>query len=155
MLYCRESGRRQSGGRIAARSFRPRGDCARLRRVEGVTANMGMVGNLHLERGIALKVEGNYDAALEELSLALTQEPNNSAVHHQMGLVYGFTGSFDESLEQLKKAVDLDGASVQARNDLALTYSMLGMYEEAKAEFQEVLRRDPVNEIAQKNLIFF
>ena len=32
---------------------------------------MGLVGNLHLERGIAYKIEGNYDEALSELRSAL------------------------------------------------------------------------------------
>ena len=31
---------------------------------------MEMVGNLHLERGIALKVEGDYDAALADTSFS-------------------------------------------------------------------------------------
>src|SRR2546423_1036374 len=103
-----------------------------------------MVGNLHLERGIAYKVEGNYDAALTEIRDALLDEPDSPDVHHQLGLILGFTGEFEESLEELKKAVDLDGANLVARNDLAKTYAMLAMIDEAKATFEEVLRLDPL-----------
>jgi outer membrane protein assembly factor BamD (BamD/ComL family) len=31
---------------------------------------------------------------------------------------------------------------------------MLGMYEEAKAQFEEVLRQDPTNEVALKQIQF-
>jgi Tfp pilus assembly protein PilF len=115
---------------------------------------MGMVGNLHLERGIAYKIAGNYVAAMDELKQALNEEPENGEVHHQMGLVLCFIGEFDESIASLQKAAALD-SSVVILNDLALTYAMLSMDEEAKACFEDVLRRDPENEIANKNIEFY
>lgn len=112
---------------------------------------MGMVGNLHLERGIAYKIEGDYDAAMDELKQALKEEPENGEVHHQIGLVLGFIGEFDESIATLQKAASFD-SSVVILNDLALTYAMIGMDDEAKGGFEEVLRRDSGNEVAKKNL---
>src|SRR5262245_17333449 len=85
-----------------------------------------------LQRGIALKVEGNYEAAEREFKAVLEAVPDCASAHHQLGLVFGFTGLFDESLDALKRSVELDGAGLQARNDLALTYTMLGMLDEAK-----------------------
>jgi len=38
---------------------------------------------------------------------------------------------------------------------LALTYSMLGYEPEAKREFEEVLRRDPTNEMARRQIVYF
>src|SRR5438128_12695563 len=90
------------------------------------------MGNLHLERGIALKIAGDYDAALADLKEALAEEPDCSEAHHQLGLVYGFIGEFELSLQSLQQAVTLDGANLNTLNDLALTYSMLGMYDEAR-----------------------
>jgi tetratricopeptide (TPR) repeat protein len=116
---------------------------------------MGIVGNLHLERGIAHKIEGQYDEAIRELKTALEEEPDNAEAYHQLGLVYGFIGEFDLSMVSLQKAVELNGSNLVARNDLALTYSMLGMYDEAKEGFEEVLRIDPSNEVARKNILFF
>lgn len=113
------------------------------------------MGNLHLERGVALKLEGDYDSALAELKAALAEEPNSSEAHHQLGLVYIFTGEFELSLEELKQAAALNDSDITTLNDLALTYTMLERYDEAKAGFEEVLRRDPDNSIAKKNLEFF
>jgi Flp pilus assembly protein TadD len=116
---------------------------------------MEMVGNLHLERAIAHKVEGDYEAAIAELRQALIEEPNSAEAHHQLGLVFGFVGEFDDSLSSLKRAVDLRQDNVPVLNDLAKTYAMLGMYEEARAGFEEVLRLDPGNETARQNMMFF
>lgn len=116
---------------------------------------MGTLVKTSLERAIALKVEGKYTEAIAELQSILGETPDCSEAHHQLGLVYGFTGEFDESLLELQKAAELDPESISVRNDLALTYAMLGMYDEAKAGFEEVLRRDPGNEVALKNMTFF
>ena len=72
-----------------------------------------------LRRGIAFKVEGNYDAALAELKAVLEADPKSATAHRELGLVLGFTGFFDESLEELRVSVQLDPAELDARNDLA------------------------------------
>ena len=116
---------------------------------------MGSTGNTYLERAIALKVDGHYEEAVEALKRHIEADPNSSEGHYQLGLVYGYTGLFDESLEELKHSVMLDPSRLDFRNDLALTYSMTGMYDEAKSEFEEVLRREPNNEKALQNIVFF
>lgn len=116
---------------------------------------MGSHANNGLERGITLKLEGRYEEAITEFSKLVSEDPNSSDAHHQLGLCYGFTGLFDQSLEELRHAVTLDPARTDIRNDLALTFSMIGMYDEAKSEFEEVLRREPDNEKALKNIVFF
>jgi tetratricopeptide (TPR) repeat protein len=108
-----------------------------------------------LQRGVALKVEGNYEAALQEIQAVLEAAPNSPAAHRELGLVLGFTGMFDESLEALKKTKELDPTWLDARNDLGLTYAMLGMVDEAKREFEEVLELDPTNSTAQRHIVFF
>jgi tetratricopeptide (TPR) repeat protein len=121
-------------------------------KLEGYRA-MGDVQS-HIERGVAYKINGQYDEALAELRQAVQLAPNNAEAHHQLGLVLGFIGEFEQSLAELERAVQIDGRNVVIRNDLALTYAMLGMYEEAKAQFEEVLRQDPTNEVALKQIQF-
>ena len=116
---------------------------------------MGVAMSQHLERAIAFKVEGNYDAAVATLKELLAEDPDLSEAHRQLGLVYGFTGEFDASLEELEKAVSLDGSNLGTRIDLAKTFAMLGMYDEAKTGFEYVLSVDPDNEIAKQQLAFF
>jgi tetratricopeptide (TPR) repeat protein len=116
---------------------------------------MGVAMGQHLEQAIALKIEGNYDAAVACLKEILAENPNQSEAHHQLGLVYGFTGEFDASLEELEAAVSLDGGNLGTRIDLAKTQAMLGMYEEARSGFEYVLAIEPGNEVAKQQLSFF
>ena len=107
-----------------------------------------------LEKGVAYKIEGQYEEAVRELRGLLAETPDHARAHHELGLVLGFTGDFDGSLAALARAVELDADGIKARTDLALTYCMLGRYEEAKVGFETVLAADPENETAQKNLDF-
>ncbi len=107
-----------------------------------------------LDKAIALKIDGQYDDAVELLQQVLAVEPNSSECRYQLGLVYGFTGMFDESIEELSKASQLAPTSVEIQVDLALTFSMLGMYEEAKCEFEKVLVLDPNNKRALDSIKF-
>ena len=108
-----------------------------------------------LQRGVSLKVEGNYEEAEQEFKAVLGEDPNHPAAHRELGLVYCFTGMFDESIEELRRAVELDPADLKARNDLALTYTMLGMMDEARAEFETVLSADPTNSEALRQMQYF
>jgi Tfp pilus assembly protein PilF len=108
-----------------------------------------------LQRGVAFKVDGKYEAAERELKEVLGEDPDHPAAHRELGLVYCFTGMFDESIEELKHAVSLDPEDLKARNDLALTYTMLGMMDEARAEFETVLSVDPSNSDALRQMQFF
>ena len=111
--------------------------------------------NPALEQGIALRQKGDYDAAVSIIQSAHLEADQLPEMHRQLGLIYGFTGMFDESIEELAKASSLSPERNDIRNELALTYSMLGMNDEAKAEFEEVLRRDPEDEKALANIVFF
>jgi Tfp pilus assembly protein PilF len=108
-----------------------------------------------LQRGVAFKVEGNYEEAEREFKAVLGEDPNHPVAHRELGLVYYFTGMFDESVEELKVAVLLDPSDLKARNDLALTYTTLGMMDEARTEFEAVLGIDPTNSVALRNMQYF
>lgn len=108
-----------------------------------------------LDSAIAHKNAGEYDLAEADLRAVLETEPDCAEAHHQLGLVYGFTGQFDEAVEELKRAAELAPDSVTILNDLGLTYAMIGMYDEARAVFEQVLRIDPGNAVAKKNLSYF
>lgn len=99
--------------------------------------------------------EGQFDEAERMLKELLGNEPKNAEAHHQLGRVYSFIGLFDESLEELKVAVEILPNDPPIRVDLAMQYCMLGFNDEAKQEFEEVLRQDPNNEMAQRQIIYF
>ncbi|MER3403510.1 MAG: hypothetical protein C4337_09565 [Armatimonadota bacterium] len=108
-----------------------------------------------LQQALALKNDGRYDEAESLLKQVLAVNPRSAEAHHLLGLVYCFTGLFDESIQELETSVHLNPEAIQPRLDLALTYSMLGYESEARRELEEVLRRDPNNEMAQRQIVYF
>jgi tetratricopeptide (TPR) repeat protein len=114
----------------------------------------GDVGEERLQRAIALKVEGRYAEALEELRGLLDSEPGNARAHRELGLVLNFTGEFDESINELRRAVSLDSHFLEARCDLALAHMMLGQNEEALAELEAVLAIEPDHPVAMRHIVY-
>jgi Tfp pilus assembly protein PilF len=123
--------------------------------VSDLVSEIGEELAARFERGTALVNEGQYDEATAEFTAILETHPDHAKSHIQMGLIYCYTGLFDESIEALKKGVELDPGDLDGRNKLALTYVMLGMNDEAKAEFESVLKADPTNAVALKNIVYF
>lgn len=59
---------------------------------------------------------------------------------------------WDEAVSLNQKMLDLSPENAQCLNRLAKAYFELGKYSQAKKAYAEVLRIDPYNSIAQKNL---
>lgn len=108
-----------------------------------------------LQRGVALKLEGRYDDALNEIQAVLQDAPGYARAHRELGLVMNFTGQFEESIEELRRAVDLEPFSLDWRVELALAYSMLGFMDEAKTELETVLEADPSHSQALRHIVYF
>ena len=108
-----------------------------------------------LQGATALKVEGRYEEAEEELKALLEAEPDHPQARREYGLVLGFTGRFEESIDELRRVVELDSQYLEARVDLALTYSMLGQIDEAREELEAVLEIDPANAAALRHIVYF
>jgi Flp pilus assembly protein TadD len=61
-------------------------------------------------------------------------------------------GDLTKAKVDYEEAVRLSPSAVIYRNDLGGIYVMLGMMDRARAEFREILRIDPENDFARKNL---
>ncbi|MBC8102929.1 MAG: hypothetical protein H7Z41_10110 [Cytophagales bacterium] len=103
------------------------------------------------EQAVQSKLGGDYDRAETLLKSVLSEQPNNPDAHHELGLVYGFRAS-DESLPHLLRAVQIVPTSVPYMIDLGKTFAMFGEDDKAKMAFDHVLKLDPFNEEATKNL---
>lgn len=60
--------------------------------------------------------------------------------------------NWEQAIELNLEIVKNDGGNVQARNRLAKAYCEMGQFKQAKAVYEEVLKIDPYNGIATKNL---
>jgi len=106
------------------------------------------------QKGFQLRCEGNYREAKQVLGTVLAQDPAHVEALWQVALIKGFEGDFEGSLVDLQSLVTAHPDSVPIRYDLAMTQMMLGMVDEACANFHEVLRLDPGNQNAQKQVSY-
>ena len=106
-------------------------------------------------RGDEHRINGQYDEASQIRDSILEADPGHVQARHEKALALCYSGLFDESIAEFERVREEAPDFLQARNNLGLTYAMLGMNDEAKAEFQFVLARDPNNEVALKNIVYF
>jgi tetratricopeptide (TPR) repeat protein len=107
------------------------------------------------EKAIQHKVIGEYDEALAVLRPLLQAQPQNAEVCHEIGLIHSFKVDMDESIYYLEMAVRLSPRSVPYMLDAGKTHAMFGNDDRAKVIFEYILKIDPNNEEAKKNLAFY
>ena len=105
-----------------------------------------------LEKAVQLRISGDYDQAEAIFKSVIVEQPGNADAHHELGLVYSFRAAMDESLQHLLRAVQLVPTSTLYMNDLGKTFAMFGEDDKAKMAFNHVLKLDPFNEEATKQL---
>ena len=82
----------------------------------------------------------NYDAAVEELQLALRQNPTGSAEHRILGQVLLLDNKPEEALHELRLAVSLNPDSDLAHHMLGTALFQQQQLKAAEKEFREALR---------------
>ncbi len=71
---------------------------------------------------------------------------------HRQAIDAALNCQWDEAVRLNEQLIGVDPANVTCLNRLARALCELGQYKEAKKHYQEVLKIDPYNSIAQKNL---
>lgn len=98
----------------------------------------------HLARGFAYYYgDRNYEAALNELSIAQRGVPNDSEVYLAIGAIQRRQGKWDESTANLKKACELDPKSSWPLQNLAFNYEMLRNPVETERTIEKALQLSP------------
>lgn len=103
-------------------------------------------------RALQHKMNGEYDEAEALFKSVLAEQPNNADAWHELGLTYSYRVFIDESIAALERAVSLVPNSTRYLVDLGKTHTMYGDYDKAKPVFESILRIDPFNDEAHKNL---
>jgi cytochrome c-type biogenesis protein CcmH/NrfG len=92
------------------------------------------------------------DNAIAAYRRLLLIHPDCVRAHHGLGLCLGFKGRLEEAVAALESAAGLAPLSPRILLDLAKTYMMAEMYVEGETMFRRVLRLDPDNADARKQL---
>lgn len=95
-----------------------------------------------LSRGIIYYNAREIDNAINELQLALKDDPTNAEIHFYLGMCYQ-EKQFTDAVDAFKRAVDLDPQYVEAYYNLGIVYNKLDMYGEAIGALRQALQIDP------------
>jgi glycosyltransferase involved in cell wall biosynthesis/Tfp pilus assembly protein PilF/SAM-dependent methyltransferase len=98
-----------------------------------------------------LEGEGRYDEAIEEVKLALAEEPSSAEIYYKYAQILQATEHYDASLMQLQKVVLFNPRHVDAHNDLGVLYFQNGDIERAIEHLKVAVSLDH-NWTAYKNL---
>jgi tetratricopeptide (TPR) repeat protein len=106
----------------------------------------------YFQRGLDAVRRGDFAAAQSLILTGLKIEPSSAAGYDLLGIAADGLGRPSEAEKFFRQALHLNPEFITAHNDLARCLYRHGMVEPAILEFQETLRRDPRNIIANFNL---
>lgn len=106
----------------------------------------------HLARGREHMDKGLLEEAALEFQYVLDLNPNYADVRNNLGIVYGQMNEYEKAIEQFATALDINQDYVAARLNLAIAYDLTGDSKAAHEQFHEVLKRDPDNETAKREI---
>jgi cytochrome c-type biogenesis protein CcmH/NrfG len=106
------------------------------------------------QRGFDLRCEGRYGEARMALQSVLAKDPAHLNAKHQLALIQGFEGDFDGSVASLTALSAAAPRNLDILFDLAMTQMMIGMMDEACGNFRAMLKIEPGNDKASKQVIY-
>jgi tetratricopeptide (TPR) repeat protein len=100
-------------------------------------------------RGVAYRLKGEYDRALQDYEQAIRLNPGNANAYNNRGIVYRIKGEFGRAIADYDEAIWLkNGDFPAAYYNRALAYADKGEYEQSLRDFDVVLRFNPRNALA-------
>ena len=109
-----------------------------------------------LQFGLVQEDLGDFEGSIEAYSAILEIDENQSSVWMNLGIVYGKMKLYKRSEAALKTAMEVAIETGQPRaiiwNNYGTLFAETNRYDDAKKMFQIVLKLEPENKIAAKNL---
>ena len=99
-------------------------------------------------RGVAYKVKGEYDRALEDYDRAILLNPSFANAYNNRGVIYRLKGEYDRAIKDYDEAIWLDSNVPASFYNRGIAYSETQDYDNALGDFDVVLRFNPKNALA-------
>jgi tetratricopeptide (TPR) repeat protein len=99
-------------------------------------------------RGVAHRIKGEYDQALQDYEQAIRLNPNSASHYNNRGILYRMKHDYDRAIADYDEAIRLKSDFVAAFYNRALAYADKGDYDRAFADFDIVLRFNDKNALA-------
>jgi tetratricopeptide (TPR) repeat protein len=95
--------------------------------------------------GYTYHLNGDNDAAIKQLKLAIDLDKNNFGAYFNLGLVYLDEKRFNDALTQAQKTVELAPKNYKSNLLEGMSLRQLKMYDEALKSLQQALTLSPTN----------
>jgi Tfp pilus assembly protein PilF len=105
----------------------------------------------HLENGRESLLEGNYNDAISELSMATSLDPKLTEAHNLLGVAYDKKGFNDRARESFEKAVKME-EDADTLNNLGFSLYQNGNYRAAVDRLKRAAKLAPQDERILNNL---
>ena len=105
----------------------------------------------HLELGRQFLMNGNYNEAISELSLAVSLDPKLSEAHSLLGVAYDKKGFSDRAKESFERAVKIN-EDADTLNNLGFSFYQSGNYRAAVDRLKRAAKLAPTDERVLNNL---
>src|SRR5215510_1662333 len=105
----------------------------------------------HLEIGRQFLLDGNYNEAISELSLAVSLDPKLSEAHNLLGVAYDKKGFGDRAKDSFERAVKID-EDADTLNNLGFSFYQSGNYRAAVDRLKRAAKLAPTDERILNNL---
>ncbi|ELU18522.1 hypothetical protein CAPTEDRAFT_219848 [Capitella teleta] len=138
-----------SASQVAERKAKEREENEKKRKHE---AEMKATFNEKKTAGNALVQKGQYQKAVECYSVCVECCPENPVAFSNRALCYLRLNQPDMVIDDCNKALSLDFGNVKALFRRAQAYRMMGKHEECAIDLQTLLKIDPSNAAAKKEL---
>jgi Flp pilus assembly protein TadD len=106
-------------------------DCGAALTEEPSVDEISSTAKEHVNEGIALYQQGDYQGALSKFEKATEADPTLAAAWSDKGCALGRLGERDAALEAFNKALEIDPDSREAREGKDMCLRMLGSSQEA------------------------
>jgi tetratricopeptide (TPR) repeat protein len=107
-----------------------------------------ILSTAHNNRGVAYRLKGEYDLALNDYNEAIRLRPNSASHYNNRGIIYRLKHDYDRAIADYDEAIWLKRDYAAAYYNRALAYSDKGEYDKALTDFDVVLQFNPRNALA-------
>lgn len=106
----------------------------------------------YVNRGQYYLSRGEYEKSIEDLHMAILQEPDMKEAYQQQGLAFQGVAKYDEAALSFKKAIVIDSSYVPAWLNLSLNYFYVGDTKLALHNLETAEDIEPFNMLVLLNL---
>ena len=107
---------------------------------------------MHYNLGLALKAQGNLDAAAESYRTALSNQPDYAEAHYNLGNIFQEQGWLDMAAACYHNAITCKPGYAKAHCNLAIALQAQGKLDEAAASYRHTISHQPDYAEAHYNL---